>query len=696
MLLSAASQFLVATITGDPSPLSPSGATLVRSLLHKLSSRRQGQVKVMLELQACKRCLESMDCTVRGHRPVITDRISIVPSPPSRALGTFAEVTPRSNIPSSLTASGKANPNRFTNFRSSQLVSPAREEMVLSADVPTYIPPDPLHQTLSTKPYSRNNPSGQGNPSTRILSLGSTNGTPRSSGEFYSVSNNSTETLASEYVGQGRSRLMRQPAHSRQPSSLAPLKMPQHEILMMGYAQITGSYTLDGSMVNLGYFEEVKRKGIVGGNGGGGFVRTYSTKRDSGILASLGWGNFGETFGGLLGDSGISSIKEAKNAGSTKSIPIVSAPQSILFVDLHLAPGESRSYRFRHPLPLGIPPSYRGKAMKVMYNLIIGTQRAAKVAQQSQVQHVEIPFKILPSVNGQGEILGHDLMSPHTILSDSAIVTSVDPSDLIDTAVHKTKATCKRQSFTTELTSYVERLLYQQNQSLNSGLLSPTDDQSQCFPLALDQPNNMKELVDSAILNSSTRSSGMRSANRYEITRSGDKVAVILLTRSAYRLGETVPVAVDFHDSGISCFTLHATLETSETINPALALRSKASIQRVTRRIHASHLESTISAERVFFNPLIPANATAEFITTGVNLEWKLRFEFVTDRSRNLSALEKELDENMEEVARDERGSVKAAVQGLVCETFDVTVPLRIYGSTAAFDEYSESGDFPI
>ena len=632
-------------------------------------------------------------------------------SPPNRASGTFAEVTPRSNIPSSLTASGKAYMSRFTNFRSSQLVSPVKEEMVLSADVPTYIPPDPLRQNLPTKPYSQNNPSGQGNPSTRILSLGSTNGTPRSSGEFYSVSNNSTETLASEYVGQGRSRLTRQPANSRQPSSLVPLRMPQHEILMMGYAQITGSYTLDGSMVNLGYFEEVKRKGIVGGNGGGGFIRTDSTKRNSGILASLGWGNFGETFGGLLGDSGISSIKEAKNAGSTKSIPIVSAPQSILFVDLHLAPGESRSYRFRHPLPLGIPPSYRGKAMKVMYNLIIGTQRAAKVAQQSQVQHVEIPFKILPSVNGkasecllqedltsigQGEILGHDLMSPHTILSDSAIVTSVDPSDQIDTAVHKTKATCKRQSFTTELTSYVERLLYQPNQSSNSGLLSPTDDQSQCFPLALEQPNNMKELVDSAILNSSTRSSGMRSANRYEITRSGDKVAVILLMRSAYRLGETVPVAVDFHDSRISCFTLHATLETSETINPALALRSKASIQRVTRRIHASHLESTISAERVFFNPLIPANATAEFFTTGVNLEWKLRFEFVTDRSRNLSALEKELDENMEEVAKDERGSVKAAVQGLVCETFDVTVPLRIYGATAAFDQYSESGDFPI
>ncbi len=37
-------------------------------------------------------------------------------------------------------------------------------------------------------------------PSARVLSTTSIAGTPRSSGEFYSLSNNSTETLASEYV----------------------------------------------------------------------------------------------------------------------------------------------------------------------------------------------------------------------------------------------------------------------------------------------------------------------------------------------------------------------------------------------------------------------------------------------------------------------------------------------------------------
>ena len=258
-----------------------------------------------------------------------------------------------------------------------------------------------LRRALSPQPMDRAQPFEQLNPITRILSPGSMNGTPRSSGEFYSQSNNSTETLGSEYVTPETSRMLRRPVHNRQISLLAPVKTPKVELLLMGFGQINGSFTLDGSLVNQAPFEEVKKKGIVGGQGGGGLVRSQSTKRDSGILGSFGWGNFGEAFGGLLGDNGMSSIKEAKKINGNKSIPILSAPQSILFVDLKLAPGESRSFYFSHPLPRGLPPSHKGKAIKINYSLIVGTQHAARLAQQSYMQRVEVPFKVLPCINGK-------------------------------------------------------------------------------------------------------------------------------------------------------------------------------------------------------------------------------------------------------------------------------------------------------
>ena len=260
---------------------------------------------------------------------------------------------------------------------------------------------DHIRRALSLRSHRVGNGPDQTKPVTKVLAPSSISGTPRSSGEFYSVSNNSTETLASEYVPQGHSRLVHRPAHSRQGSYFAPAKAPKPEVLMMGYGQIAGSFTLDGSLVNQGPFEEVKRKGIVGGQGGGGVVRNKSTKRESGILGSIGWGNLGGSFGGFLGGAELSSIKETNDSASAKAIPLLSTPQSILFVDLRLEPGESKSYKYSHPLPKGIPPSCKGRAIKITYNLIVGTQRASKSTQQHQVQRVNIPFRVLASVNGK-------------------------------------------------------------------------------------------------------------------------------------------------------------------------------------------------------------------------------------------------------------------------------------------------------
>jgi hypothetical protein len=241
-------------------------------------------------------------------------------------------------------------------------------------------------------------------PITRIISGSSMDGTPRSSGEFYSMSNNSTETLASEYVAHpsAQARLLSRPMHQRHGSHLAPpVAQNRPESLMMGYAQIMGSFTLDGSLINQAPFEEVKRKGVVGGQGGGGVVGVERTKkRESGLFGAMGWGNIGESLGGLLGSSEPSSIREMGRIASMKTVPLITTPQSILFVDLKLAPGESRSYTYSFTMPRGLPPSHKGRSMKVAYHLTIGTQRAGSTKDQ-QVKQVDVPFRVFGSVNSK-------------------------------------------------------------------------------------------------------------------------------------------------------------------------------------------------------------------------------------------------------------------------------------------------------
>ena len=259
--------------------------------------------------------------------------------------------------------------------------------------------PSPRLQTDNIRKPPNQNPESL-SPVARILSGSSMEGTPRSSGEFYSMSNNSTETLASEYTANPSARLLPRTTHQRQGSQLSqPVRQSRPESLMMGYAQIMGSFTLDGSLINQAPFEEVKRKGVVGGQGGGGVVGVERAKRDSGLFGALGWGNIGESLGGLLGSSEPSSIREMRGIASSKTVPLIATPQSILFVDLKLAPGESRSFTYKFTIPRGLPPTHKGRSMKVAYNLIIGTQRAGSTKEQ-QVRHVDVPFRVFGSVNG--------------------------------------------------------------------------------------------------------------------------------------------------------------------------------------------------------------------------------------------------------------------------------------------------------
>lgn len=287
-------------------------------------------------------------------------------------------------------------------------------------------------------------------------------------------------------------------------------------------------------------------------------------------------------------------------------------------------------------------------------------------------------------------------MSPHTILQNNASISSVKPLQTAGITPRDPSPHRFSKSSRAEFLSYIEKILCIPRLESGLGLLSPTEVDSRSHTPISEEPSTMRESIDTAVLRSNVATSSNRSANRFEITRSGERVAVILLARPAYRLGEVVPIAIDLQESDVACYSLHATLETAETIDPAIALRSKASIQRVTKRIHASLFESTISARKVLFSPMIPTASTPEFITSGINLEWKLRFEFATSRLGDAEELEEGIDGQMEEVARDERGSVRAAVQGLPCEIFDVTVPLKVYGATAKFDEKTETGDLSI
>ncbi|KAK4252016.1 Rgp1-domain-containing protein [Corynascus novoguineensis] len=681
--------------------------------------------------------------------------------PPERSIngrrpGTAtAPQTPRADFP----RHSPASPNPLTEFRfpmSPSPTSPGTVKGLADEDVTS-----PISSGLP--PRAREgvptiNEQGVAS-AARVLSTMSIAGTPRSSGEFYSLSNNSSETLASEYVTQQPLRSQARSSHSRFTSGLASNSSRLPESLMMGYAQVQGSFTLDGSLINLGPFEAVKRKAVVGGQGGG-VIGLETPKRDSGLLRGFGWGNITSSIGELLGGGELSTIKEMRGIANSKAIPLLSTPQSILFVDLQLGPGESKAYEYSFKLPKGLPPTHRGKAMKISYSLVIGTQRPGGTKEQ-RIRSVDVPFRVLGSVNSHGEILGHDLMSPYILLRDQARVQAVNPNASDKKKNTKPPPPSSSSSSAPTLSSflsYVDELLARPSHDPNhhhGALLSPNAPLTPRSPTSSRrasimsvsdysflQPPTAKEAIDLAILRSnmagpSAANGGGHSPNRFEIARNGRRVGVVMLARPAYRLGETVTCAVDFTGAEVSCYAVHAALETTErVVDPGLALRSEASVTRVTRRVWAATSEATLFSRRWTFTAPLPLHATPEFVTSGVGLEWKVRLEFVVpvqmqqpqghgekpdvdgdgdangDRERageigeeddgeGQGMLEEEEKRKvlskqaappppspqqphplLEEISRDDRGGlILVGVENLMCESFEVAVPLRVYGA---------------
>lgn len=535
------------------------------------------------------------------------------------------------------------------------------------------------------------------NPITRVMSESSASGTPRSSVDFYSLSNHSDETLTSEVPSQTTNDTA--PVTPKTPKSTSRkqtvLGPARPETIMIGYAKINGSFTFDGSLVNAAPFEDVKRKTV---QGGGGVVGIERTKRSSGVFGAFGWSNIGESIGGLLGGNEMSTMAQMKASAGSKSVPLLSTPQSLLFVDVTLAPGESKSYAYRFPLPKGLPPSHRGRAMKVEYALSIGVQRL----ESQTIKYVDVPFRVLGSVNERGESLGHDLMSPYVLLQDAGRAESVaTPSFSLSVPVQFPNTSNEIKDPQKEMESflrYTERLL-EAAKDPNNALLSPTDALSPTTTRKTSMfdtaPANTKEAIDFALMNANAVSLNDQqapgegqSANRFSIARAGQPVAVLTLLRPAYRLGEALTGNIDFTVSPqishpVQCQSVHIDLQSNEEVDTALALRSSASTQRVTRRVHASVRENVLFSRKIGFSFPIPSSATPSFDTTGVSLLWTLRIEFTTVRAlAPANKPDEQPDESLlEELSRDERGISLIAKERLAAETFEVTIPLKVYGA---------------
>jgi len=115
----------------------------------------------------------------------------------------------------------------------------------------------------------------------------------------------------------------------------------------------------------------------------------------------------------------------------------------------------------------------------------------------------------------------------------------------------------------------------------------------------------------------------------WKIDKGQNALLQLSLNKTVYQLGELLHGTFEFeHKAASRCHQVSVWLETVESVPEALrnSIKGKAPF----RKQYCEHHELTLHALQTHFTFQLPVEATQEFSTAVISLQWMLRFEFLT------------------------------------------------------------------
>ncbi|ODV90083.1 hypothetical protein CANCADRAFT_43770 [Tortispora caseinolytica NRRL Y-17796] len=429
----------------------------------------------------------------------------------------------------------------------------------------------------------------------------------------------------------------------------ASLRRPKPETgsksLLMGYVQLLGEFEPNASLINTAIFENAKHSKMVLGSTAGGVIGVGKQPNNF----HLGFFNF-NLKSSLFGQTELSSLADTQDATRAgDSIPLFSTPQSVLFVDLNLMPGEQRSYSYSMTLPSALPPTCRGTAFKFAYKLIIGIQcHSGGVPIPSTVT---IPFRVYPKVTVKPQLGLHSLTHPIAILRDEAVVRPITGRGF-EKIVEKKIEMRRRlssgaglQESREDFYEFMKDIIHTDSQSRRPSISSPLVSSSS-FSDAEEMYSKFssRDAIDYLV-----RQSAANKPQIFNVSWKHGFVAAVNLHRQFYRLGDRIFLNVDMQNSTQNCVHISAALETNEVVNESIALKSAEEISRLTTVVACEQSSITYGQVFVGFSFVVPPGAVPSFKTEEVTYQWAVKITFVIQEDAEGSVLSSVLHENENE-----------------------------------------------
>ncbi|EJT98979.1 Rgp1-domain-containing protein [Dacryopinax primogenitus] len=319
------------------------------------------------------------------------------------------------------------------------------------------------------------------------------------------------------------------------------------------------------------------------------------------------------------------------NRDEEDALPTLDLQPSVLAVDLVLSPGESRTYTYTLALPPSLPPTFRGKAVRFNYELLVGTCHTASMTagislpspgifeEHRKKKVMKIPVRVYNFVSVENPQLCYDLMwSSHADKSirqgrvDEHVPNMKKTRDMRHSSECKTPASVVAKQLVDEMT--------------RSDRLHFAPEEEELW--------SCREAVEILTRNSRKVS--------YDIGKDGEQVAVLTLVKSSYRVGETISGVVEFNNSSRArVLKFSAFLEAHEQLPTAFVNARHLDL----RRVHAEyHSTLTTNTAQLPFSLDVPSDASPAFRFAAVDfsegeggLRWRVRVCFLVVIAAGLS-----------------------------------------------------------
>ncbi|KAJ2745909.1 Golgi membrane exchange factor (Ric1p-Rgp1p) subunit [Coemansia sp. BCRC 34301] len=346
--------------------------------------------------------------------------------------------------------------------------------------------------------------------------------------------------------------------------------------------------------------------------------------------------------GGLGGREPAAHAASGTSTRSQRSLPLLISSPTVLFSELAMTPGESQTFSLKIQLPKLLPPSFRGRAACISYDLVI----IAKRSMLNPSSHVvRIPFRVLARVghNGALETFAFDgplHMPPShsqlTFQESTAVATprntspslATDAGELLQTGSNDTvnrtaKVACEQlaeSGFLRSLLCSVDVDMALDAQSV------PSIEFSARSGYAAPEGDGVEEGMSMLNIQAVCRK---RAPVSFSLSQDGCTVASVWLPKRTYQLGDLVSGKIDLHNSSISVYQVSIWLESVETVCDQFSNFSQSRVHELTRKVYAEHHEFCRDTRTLGFSLASLPAAAASFASAIVSNEWLLRIELI-------------------------------------------------------------------